>query len=484
MNIYKKRIIILFISLLFVALPILKYESLHSTYYDLGVYANHLYEWTLDRGVVVGNHVNLFLPIFSVFYKLIPQQFSTDFLLLVQSIGLLCSAYLVRRMYGEKVFFIYSLSFPFWLLNLFDFHFEFIAIIFLLLFFKSLRSENFWSATGCAILLCFVKESYALTSLFCGIYMFLDISITTKVDRRKNLVLAGFTVIVFSAIYFAFSHFLIYEKVDTVIEVSQASHDGILFKIYHTMLGIVSNLDGLDSIFDFSKWLFMILPLAAFGFVPIFGAKALLICIPTLSIAFFSPNPLHHKFNSHYVAIMLPVLSEAFYLALLKFDVSTRYGRIFNSNVVFLPGCAFLTLIVLSVLTNYTWAFGMMTFIPSVRDNNIKQALYSELMSNSTLSIAVQNSINYFPIYNRNNVGPIVFWNKSSDQSMLPDYIVYDLKRPLFLDDKSCSWRFDVCNDLNFVNTFETNLIDVSKFYETKIEFDGFFILKKREFTN
>lgn len=164
---------LLFFCLLFCTLPLLKYGALHSSYYDLGLYSQQLYQWRVGDGFLIGRHVNFFLPIISFFYNGLPDFISTYFILILQSFGIIYSAYLVWKIYGGLIATLYCLSYPIWILNLFDFHFEWIALILLLYFFKYNRSDNFVLAAIFAGMLALVKESYALTSLCCGFYIYL-----------------------------------------------------------------------------------------------------------------------------------------------------------------------------------------------------------------------------------------------------------------------------------------------------------------------
>lgn len=471
---------ILFLSLLFCVLPLLKYESLHTTYYDLGLYAQQFHEWRIGDGVLIGRHINFFLPPIALFYNSIPDHISTHSILLLQSCGLIYSAFLVWKIYGRFIATLYFLSYPVWILNLFDFHFEWIALILLLFFFKYNRNKQYILAAVFAGMLALVKEPYALTALFCGLYIYFGDGINRDHRIRSRLLAACF-LIVFSVAYFLVA--------STILSPLGSSFDAlesnpnflnsisrVCANIFNSATFFIGNV--LTNLGEYNRWFFVIAPFTTFCFIPLLGSRALLILLPTLVIPFASTNPLHSKINSHYVSIMMVVFCEATFIASQRYkQYLDRLGFIANS-VACAPGVIFAVFVLLSIKYNYIWSFSSGTFDITARDTTIKNVIIELFENDHTSTIAFQNSITYYPLYNRTSGYPLSDLLSITSSSSLPEYIIIDSQRPYFLGDISCRWRFGACTDLQFNALVSDQIKYIKSNYRVFYQYDGFTIYK------
>jgi uncharacterized membrane protein len=459
--------------LLFIIAPILKYESLHSTYFDLGVYAHNMFKYDAYKELWSG-HINFFFPIVAYLYKALPENISTQYLLLIQSFGLLLSVKLVFQIYGKTIGFIYLYSYLLWFNNLFDFHFEFISIYFFLKALQYNREDNYKKALLFATLLALTKEIYALTSIFISLYIMTQTK--NKVEKIKKVsTIILFIITMF--IYFTWCFNEIYKTEDVVkiVEINSLS-----YQTSNLISSISQRLNEFnviyENIFIIKNWYFILLPILNFYLVPMLGYRALIMAIPTMCIAMLSINGLHNKFNSHYFLILLPIMCESFYLGQIKLKNKYIINWIDFEKVIVYTRLVIIPLASAYLLTAGYWSYEIKAWYASERDVKIKEYILTTF-ENKNLMIDIQNNINYYPIYNRNSIRPIKIYN--DENKMIADFVVYDLKRPLFLEDKSCNWRSLKCNDNNFENEFKTNITNLKNNYKIEVSYDDFFILKK-----
>jgi uncharacterized membrane protein len=458
---------------LFVSAPILKYESLHSTYFDLGVYAHNMFKYDAYEKIWSG-HINLFFPMVAYVYKILPENISTHFLLLIQSFGLLLSVKLVFQLYGKTIGFIYLYSYLLWFNNLFDFHFEFISIYFFLKALQWNRKDSYKKALLFATFLALTKEIYALTSIFISIYILTQTkSKLENIKKISTLIVYIFVML----IYFIWGFNEIYKTEDVVKIVENSPQPYQASTLINSFAGRIKDFDVVfENIFTINNWYFILLPIVNFYLVPLLGYEALIMVIPTMGIAMLSLNGLHNKFNSHYFLILLPIMCESFYLAQIKLKNKYKIAWIEFENVIVCSRLLAIPIVGAYLLTSGYWSYEINAWHTSERDIKIKNYIQTTF-KNKNLIIDVQNNINYYPIYNRNSIRPLKIYNE--ENKMIADYVIYDLKRPLFLEDKSCKWRYTKCTNNNFENEFLRNITNLNSNYKIIVSYDNFFILKR-----
>lgn len=466
----------------FVAMPPLKLVSLHTTFYDLGFYFNDLlfYEGKIE-GIP---HLNLFYPIFSMVYKVFPHHYSPYILLISQSIFLLFFLFLVFRHYGLLISFFCFFSYPFWYANLFDFHFEFLSVIFLTCFFISHYRGKTFLAVLFAISLAITKDVYTLTALMCGVYILaacLNPAFSQKyclVEHNKKIALScGILLIAFSVFYFILVNLLSHSNVplaesDTkLLNNASINYYHILNNYFYSFFDRVMH----DPEIIFKFLIFSILPLLAFGLLPLKNPLPLLICFPTILVAILSPSSLHRSINNHYSIILLPALCHAAYFGVLRNNYPIFSFLKLPIAVAFLVSPMPLSIPFISGLS---WSANYSAYFSDDRDRIIIDALSRIFQADNTTEIQIQNNINYPILFNRKNIKVFSGVGESVNDSH-PGYYVFDLKRPLFIGDQSCQFRLGSCTDIDFAQKFNMLFNQILNTCRVVYSYDGFYVLVK-----
>ena len=477
-------IILCFLAISFLLLPQLKLFSLHTTFFDLGLYANDLFKYRGDWSSI--HHLNFFLPLYAKIYNSIGITISTKVLLFIQSTILLACALLVYKTYGRIIATLFFLSYPIWYTNLFDFHYEHLSVLFLLLFFIFFNQGNLFFSFSAAIILMLTKEIYALTTVMCGFYYIVFFVLNRnagsllmpKLKVNYNLFYYGIALMLIGLSYFihAISLSTNAVPVDGTVNSPQSSIANAIADLFATYFH-----GFFDRLTDSPKQIlmgfaFVLLPIVSFGLLPLFSPIALIVSIPTFVIAIFSSNPLHHSLTSHYSAILLPALCQASFVTLIY------KRRELNKYLIALPAVLYFMISPgpLSYLffSNMSWGYGFRAYLLTNRDYIIKDLLYKNFGSDNRSSISVQNNINHPVLYNRNSISTFQALDVHA-RSILPDYIIIDTKKPLFLADQSCQYRFSRCTDNQFVDKYNNEVNKIKNYFHVADEYDGFYIYKR-----
>ena len=330
------------------------------------------------------------------------------------------------------------------------------------------------------------KEVYALTAAMCGIYMIIQFLLSDEYSLQKLClrnffrsppIFFGISLIFISIIYF------IYTLEGTRLSEAAISSANTNFAYSNSVITTFNTyfsesfkqiLQNPESIIW--RVLFCTLPILCFAGLPFLSPLPLIICLPTLLIAFFSVNPLHHSLGSHYSLILLGPLCLSSFKSLKKFNFRVNRSWLIAPIMIYFsisPGP--LSYIFMS---NMSWPYGFDAYIRNPRDQIIINAIEKNLQNNPHASVLAQNTVNSPLLYNRSffNVFGKGFLNDSGDHF---DFIILDMKRPLFLADQSCKFRFGECRDAAFVEKFNQQFSLVSLHYSIKYQYDGFYIFQK-----
>ncbi len=476
-------IFLCFLAFSFLLLPQLKLVSLHTTFFDLGLYANDLFNYSGDWSSI--HHLNFFLPLYAKIYKSFGITISTKVLLFIQSTFLLACALLVYKSYGKIIATLFFISYPFWYTNLFDFHYEHLSVLFLLLFFIFFNQGNLFYSFSAAIILMLTKEIYALTTVMCGFYYIVffvlnrndDSLLISKLKVNYNLCYYGIALILIGISYFIHAISLSTTiPVDGTVTASPNSIANAIADLFATYFhGFFERLtDSPKQIL--MGFAFVLLPIVSFGLLPMFSPVALIVSIPTFVIAIFSSNPLHHSLTSHYSAILLPALCQASFVTLIyKRRELSKYLIALPPVLYFIVSPGPLSYLFFS---NMSWGYGFRAYLPTNRDYIIKDLLYKNFGSDNHSSISVQNNINHPVLFNRKSISTFQAFDVHA-RSIWPDYIIIDTKKPLFLADQSCHYRFSRCLDNEFVDKYNNEVNKIKNYFHVADEYDGFYIYKR-----
>lgn len=444
-------------------MPQLRYYSLHSTFYDLGLYFNQLHNYKIEN--FHSGHLNIFVPVLALLYQLMPVEISPQIMLLLQSLGLLFACYLTLIWFGGLPAFLMFLSYPIWFANISDFHYEFISIILFLFFYKSLIRNSLIPAIFAIILLGLTKEIYFITCVFCGIMVLIQ-----AIDNRRN---TKFAIAIFSVslIGLIISFQYVYNRTSVGVITIGSGYDWLGVTIFEKIYFLISNPFTVlyNIISNYRKLAFLILPFLAFAFLPLKAIKYLIPVIPTFAIALLSGNPLHYRYNSHYQGILVVPFVVATHFALLDCQLNSKHFRaiVFASITVFL--C--FSPAPFSVLFS-TDSFGYKQYVMSSRDNAIKNAMRTIDTDFPDAYFITQNNL----IYNANINRPVLSaFPENLDASKNDTFVFVDYKRKMYLNDITCSNDCDKFNNELKV----TYRILESKYY-VYYENDGFVIYRSK----
>ena len=506
-----KQDYILFLCLLGVlaTLSLLKYFSLHSSFQDLGIFLNHFFniaqgEWW--RTLIV--HFQPFMFLWSVLYKIFPDQTVPFVILFLQAALLSLPVIGLYRQYGMLPALAYCLYFPVWFNALFDFHMDHLAVPLLFGFFFFIKKNQTGIAIFLGVLLALVKEPYALQTIFCGLFL---VFFCRKYFAGAILIFVG------SSVFFIFSHYIApffsIGEIHGMLKASAYSWLGndllgmmrfILLNPHKIIWEIVAENGKIYYLF----WIF-----ASLAFIPLLKPKFLLVGLPILGISLLSRNPNYYGIEYHYTAGLIAPLTIAFAEGLPK-------AKQIWLKLKF-PASGFVPVLVLSLIfcnvwrssspiSRYFWqSYGNYSFRAyrgTDRDKMIKQKIVKHIPVNPSILVSTQNTVNWGYLAHRkllmgfpNGMNTPDRFPKGMDRKLSDlwefistgnlkkreadaqwaDYVVLDLKRAWFIGDKGCAWINQRCKDNSkFASEFLDLVQQTKNSFNILIEQDGFLILK------
>lgn len=304
----KFELILSFFILLYIGyfsyLHIIRHDSLHSSYYDLAImdqtvyntYKGRILELTNPEGVNnfkrMAIHNDIVMALLAPFYLIFsgPQT-----LLVVQTIIValgawaiyLLSKLILKSKYLGIIFaFVYLMYPPLQRANDFGFHAVMLAITFLLFMFYYFLTKKYWLSFLFFILSIFSKEQIPLTT---GFFATLMLLFAYKEHDQKKLFFSGLIFFI-SIFWFASSIWLI----------APYFRGG-----EHFALSRYKSL-GVDLIFNIDNLRYLFLLLSPVAFFSLFSPIFLLIATPEFMINFLSNHPQMRGIDNHYAAVIIP----------------------------------------------------------------------------------------------------------------------------------------------------------------------------------
>jgi len=323
----KKYLVILFLMILiyvalFSAMSILKHYAFHSTAFDLSIVdyeLKHLSKGEFNYSNEISN-VRLFTDHFRPinfllvpFYWLYPH---VETLLIIQSLFLGLGAlpiYLLSRkkLKNEVIALIissiYLLYVPLEAINLIDFHFNILAIPFLLFAFYFLETNRFGYFILFSILATMCREEIALIIFMVGIYIIL------KKDKKRGLIISGISLIYFVfTIGFLMSYLgggnSFFKSGPDHLE-NRYAYLGHSYKEISETL-ITKPFYVLKHVFTLLKieYLFLLFFSVGFGIFSIFAPEILMISLPIFAINLLSEYEPMYQIYYQYNAGIIPFI--------------------------------------------------------------------------------------------------------------------------------------------------------------------------------
>jgi len=500
----KSQLILLgLIALLFLALPLAKYFTLHSSFCDLGIFSTNIFNAGIEeswRCFFGHSHI------YQIFYaNFAPLNFSSSLLIFLQSLAILSSLRIIYAIEKKYLFInsiVFLLCYGVWYNAFFDFHYDHLAIPLGFIFYYFSQKNKFKYAVLVGILISFIKEPFALMTSFMGLYLIL---------KHKKYFL-GVLLILYGAGYFYIATYYVIPFFTPTYEVVGASkgafaNGGSLVDIaFYPILHFSSFI---MDILTTKKIIYLIALLTSFGlFVVIFSPLELIPALPLLAISMLSNIENYYWYNTHYTAPLIAPFMVAFIYGLPKYILFLKkYFFYFDSDkkiilFIFIPILISHILFSPSPMSRFFWinklpSFYYTAYMPSKRNNIIKQALMTYIPNDPNIAVSTQNSLHwdylaqrkYYFLYPQgvsstirvesiDVKNPVILITSllKNDKSVIhiknikADFVVIDFNRPLFLGDRMVSYG-------NFKAIFDKILLNYSVIYT----YDKFFILKEKQ---
>jgi uncharacterized membrane protein len=492
---YIKLLKLLLVALLFTLpfLVYLRYHALHTSIADLGFFLNNISNAEEDMLRMRFGHIQPLMFIYKSFLNIFPDDWAPFLLLESQAFITIISVFLIWRFIGPIAASAMILYPPLWINTLFDFHFDHLSILILTIFFISAQKNKYYVSFISAILLCFVKEIFALQSLMCGVYLLL-LSFDRDIILRLELKIYGLVIIFFSSLYFILCLYILFpnQSFDSYLSLNINNSFSDSTNIFNSAL-----LNFLDISINFKKIFYILLVFGLLVFIPLLSPKPLIIIFPIIIISLISKSENYFDFYTHYTAGIIVPLVIAFnngikiiikYLPENKF-LPIVFTIILVGNIMISPSP-----ISRLFFTNKIWNYSWQAYFATRRDDIIKGKIIDLIPSNRDITISSQNNLNYWPLANRKNyfvfpygvtVDP--FKNSASKNSseestgnfLYADFVLIDLKRPPYYLDRGCNWTYGQCLDKIIESNFKNAIEEMQLKYSLIYQYDNFFIYRQ-----
>jgi len=504
---YSAILTIVVLTLLMVSL---KYTSLHSSYFDLGVFSNHLHliYSESDLGLLFSGHAQPYLLGYAYIFSLAPKGYGSLVLVITQALALMLPVFWLIRHYSWVHVFAYLSFFPLWFNLLNDFHVDHLSVPLLFYFFISIEKLEYNKAFVVAILLALVKEVFALQTIACGVYLILSILKPQNFNniesvRQKKYIFLGVFLIVFGFFYFYLIHSYVFPAIldSSISRLDSSAYSWLGLGVTDKIINIASDpIDIVKKILSSREKVIYILALfGSLGFVSLFSYRPLLIATPILLVSLLSLNSNYYGLGHHYTAGLIAPLIYSFIHGLSKvkkiFCRNKGHNKIFF--VVLILGLTMSNIALSSspisrlFWSNKIWQYSYNAYLLTDRVSMIKDAITEKIPNNKNISVSVQNTLNWELLSTRGcflvfpqGLGMLEYGNDynvcndGKDGLIVADYVVLDVKRPWFLLDQGCQWLHGKCTDKKAANYY-LKLVNYAKSKMTTVyEKDGFLILK------
>ena len=498
---------------LFAALAVmacLKYLALHSTVFDLGVFLSNLYSlhaagqwWRAFLG-----HAQPLLPLYAQAYRLAPDQAAPLLLLTLQAFALALPALWAYRRHGLLAALAYALYFPVWTNALFDFHLDHLLIPILFAFLSAATSGRWRLAVLFGLLPCLVKEPYALTTVACGLYLWL-------VAGRPR---SGWWLMLLGGLYFyvATVWLIPFCTADAGLGAESGAYAWLGGGPGEALLTCLTKPgQALAVVFGVpEKWKYLVLLFGGLLFFPLFRPKLLLPALPALALSLLSTQPNYYGWANHYTAGAAGALFFAFCEVLGPVRIlagqSGARGRPVVLAIVLALCLGHVMLAPSPVsrlfLTTDNFAFSMEAYEPTARDAAILGEILRTVPRDPGVAVVSQNTLNWGSLaerldYNSFPLGVFAphpvrdltratwkdFWTfvRTGSAPDLPirrwqaGYVLLDLTRPWFVLDKGCGFAAGACRDEDVGREFSELVARARQDMETVYDQGGFLILRR-----
>ena len=471
-------------------MSLLRYYSLHSNYFDLGIFQSNLNviwvenEW--QRAFT--GHVQPLLLVLSFFYNFFGTDVGTVLIFVFQVLAITSPVICLQKKYGALVSLVYMLFYGVWYNALFDFHVDSFIIPLMFAFYFYVDKKKYNAAVVTALLIMFIKEPFALVTIGCGLYLFVS-------EKRWY---QGLLVCLLGASYFyiSTSYILPYFSLNHQTSSLDSSAYSWMGKgIFDIVTYIITNpVKIIEEMFSSrEKFLFLLIPLASVSFISLLRPVVLLPAVPAFAMALLSKVDTYYTYANHYSASLIAPLIIGFALAYSSIDTAEKFKKyivasilvvVVVTHVVFSP-----SLISRFFWTNKISRLSYSSYIPNSRDLANYDAIKRYIPDDRSIVVSTQNSVNNAFLANRSTylaypLGVTSVYAKiheSKISELYADYIVLDLSRPWYLVDRGCEWLYGKCENKSAKKEFLLSLKSAEINYSNIYLNDNFYIYKRKQ---
>jgi uncharacterized membrane protein len=535
-----------------ISLVVLRYFSLSSNVADLGFFITNITSTHSQWQHAFFGHFQPLMLLWSRCYLLFPAEAGPFALIIFQCLFILGSVVAVWRVFGSIPGFAMLMYYPLWVNALFDFHFDHVAIPILTLFFICCERRRFIEATLVAIILVLVKEPFALVVASCGLYFLYLYFYSHEYNFFKKLPYLGLLLILFGfGVFYIEMHWVLpYFSLGFPTSLGSDAFlwlGGDIYSIFWTI--ITKPFSVISEMFSsIQKLIYLIMIFGLLGFIPLLRPSALIVALPLILISLLSRTDNYYDYANHYTAGLivplivafrdgLPAASKIFTYVITRFTRwlynikqnieilfklhSKRTGGIKPYSIKSIKTIFSLWLILFLFVghwafasspvsrlfwSNKVWSYSYQAYLPSARNEVIKDAILKFIPDNPQVSVASQNNLNWgylasrefflpFPLgvvtpykmmdwTNRDFSGFLKFAYTGNMPTVIAhdlyaDFVVLDMKRPYFIADKGCNWTYGKCGNKLIESEFQDLVAYTRLHYEVEFEYDGFIIFKR-----
>jgi len=498
---------------------ILKYLSLSSNVADLGFFDNNAFNYANEYHRVFFGHFEPLLILYAKLYTIFPISYFPSLLIVVQSITICLSVFFVYSIFGKLPGLAMALYYPLWANALFDFHIDHLTIPLLVAFFAGCEKRNFNFAFFSAASLVLVKEPFALQVIGCGFYfILLSRDIQQREYRNKLICLASLLIIWGSGwFYFVTEWLLPYFGNDGPGSLDSPAFSWLGNNIFDIIWTIITkpHIIILNILEEPGKIKYIIVLFGLLAFIPIISPGALIIASPILAISLLSNFENYYSYANHYTAGLIVPIIIAFRDGLSKLTkiikIKKKYHSLIRTLLIIYLLIGHWTLSP-SPISRLFWSdkvssYNWRTYIPTQRDEIITSSILKFIPSDISITVSTQNTLNIgylahrriymlFPMgvlvphkfldWSNRDLSGLFNYIKTGYKSpallqdIYSDYVIIDLKRPWFIEDKGCDWIYRVCQSNEMALQFQNLVSETSKKYILIYEYDGFFIWRSK----
>ena len=451
--------VVLFILLL---MSILRYYSIHSTFFDLGFYENKIWKVAFNNEfyLLFSGHFSPIIFIHSLIYRIFPF---TETLLILQALVVVFGSYPLFLIAKKRLKVInpllivicYYAYFSVQFNILFDFHPDHIIIPVLFYAFYYLEEKKLFAFVISCIIGMTIKEPFNLVIMCLGVY---------SIIKYKNYK-SGLLVVLLSFVMFVVeTKYIIpyFAAGSGAMNASNITRYGA--SISEIIVNIIFKPQiWLNNVFSKEIVQYFFIVFAPLLFIPFLAPLELFVAAPMFIILFLLGNERILSIPSQYLASIIPVIFVALVYGLEKLKNIKKIPVILLFSAVIFNIILSPSPISQVFIRGKSANFSYKAYAIGFRESMIKKVIDKYIPDDPKISVVSQNSLNINRFVKRD------LYNAFPHDIANCDFIVLDIKRPLYV--------LDMLNEKEYYR----NLNIIKRTRTLIYANDGFYIFGKKK---